>query len=107
MNDFVATRIENLKPKEERKKSSAASKKPKDKKYTKERKQEDSDSSDIKSSKDSSVEHKPVKRYCILHWKWSHSTGYYKDLLTMANNHKQTKKSNFKTYGKSKKELNA
>ena len=59
MNDFFETGVEKLEPKEEKKESSAAAKKPKDKKSTGKWKQEDSDSSVVKSSEDSSVEGLP------------------------------------------------
>ena len=85
MTDFSETRVENLEPKENKETSSAAAKKLKDKKSIKKRKQEDSDSSVIESSKDSSVEHRPVNKYCILH-------GKYTDLYTMVNKHIQKKR---------------
>ena len=53
--DFFETRVENLEPKERIEKSSAAAKKYKDKKSNKKWKQEDSDSSAIEFSKDSSM----------------------------------------------------
>ena len=61
MSDFFQTRVENLKPREKKKKSSVAAKKCKDKKFSKKRKREDSYSSAVESSKDYSVSHKPVK----------------------------------------------
>ena len=59
--DFFETRVENLEPKGEKKKSSTVTKKLKDKKSTKKRELEDSDSIVVKSSEDSSVDHKCVK----------------------------------------------
>ena len=61
MTDIFETRIENLEPKEDKKKFSAAIKKSKDKKVTKKRKQVDFNSSVVESSKESSMEHKSVK----------------------------------------------
>ena len=61
MTDFFENRVENLKTKENQKQSSTVAKKAKDKKSTKKRKQKNSDSSVVESSKESSVEHRPVK----------------------------------------------
>ena len=58
MTNFFGIIVENLDPKEEKKKSSAAAKNYMDEKSLKKRKQEDSYASAIKSSKDSSVEHR-------------------------------------------------
>ena len=71
MTNFFETRVENLEPKEE-KKSSAAAKKSKENSYLEKRKKDDSGSSDVESSKDSSVEH-------ILHGKFSRTTDYCKE----------------------------
>ena len=90
MTDVFETRVENLKPKEDRKKSSVASKK--SHKKIRKRKREDSDSSAVKSSEESKVERHPNKKYCILHDKYSHSTDRCKDLRAMINKHKQKKK---------------
>ena len=68
MTDFFETRLENLEPKE----SSVATRKSKDKKSTKKRKQADSNSSIVESIKEFSVEPKTVKKYCILNGKCSH-----------------------------------
>ena len=105
MIDFFETRVENLEPKEDRKMSSSASKKPR--KALKKRKREDSDSSVIESSDESTEARFPTRKYCILHGKCSHSTAYYKVLRAMVVKHKQRKKKNFNNYGKSNKELNA
>ena len=91
MTDFFETNVENLDPKEEKKKSSVAAKKSKHKKSTKKRKGVDFDSSVIESSKDSSVEHKPIKKYCSIHGKCSRSTDNSKDLSAMSNKDKQKK----------------
>ena len=105
MSDFFETRVENLEPREDRKKSSSASKKPR--KALKKRKREDSDSSVVESSKESTEARRPIRKYCILHGKCSHSTDNCKDLHAMINKHKQKKKKPFKNYGKSNNELNA
>ena len=88
--DFFEIRVENLEPKEEKKKSSADTKKSK-KKSAKKRKQEDSDSSIVESSEESTVDHRPNRKYYILHCKYSHSIDNYKDLYAMINKHKQKK----------------
>ena len=61
MTDFFETRVENLKPKEAKNKSSGASKKSEDMKSTKKCKRVDSDSSVLESSKQSVVEHRQVR----------------------------------------------
>ena len=55
MIDFFETRVENLEPKEEKRKSSVAAKKT-NKKSLKKRKQEDCDSDAVLSSGESSIE---------------------------------------------------
>ena len=60
----------------------------------------------VESSEESIEARHPIRKYCILHGKCSHSTDNYKDLRAMVNNHKQKKKKPFKNYGKSNKELN-
>ena len=106
MTDFVETRVEKLESKEDKKKSSAAVKK--SKKSTKKRKKLDSDSNVEESSKKSTDAHRPSKKYCILHGKYSHSMDNCKDLSAMITKHKQIKRrKNFRNYGKSNKELNA
>ena len=79
MTDFIETRVENLEPKEEKKKSSAATKKSKNKKSTKNRKRVESYYRVVESSEELSVKHKPVKKYCIIHGIFSHTTGKCKD----------------------------
>ena len=105
MTDFFETRVENLEPKEEKKKSSAAVKK--SKKTNKKRKRDVSDSSVVESSEESIQDHCPIKKYCILHDKCSHSTDNCKDLRAMVSKHKKRNKKSFNNYGKSNKELNA
>ena len=107
MTDYFETRVENLEPKEDKKKSSPAAKKSNDKTFTKTRKQEDYDSIVVESSEDFSVEHGPIKKYCILYGKCSHSPDKCNDLHTMASKQAQEKKMNLKSYGKNNKELNA
>ena len=68
---------------------------------------EDSDSSVLESSEESTDARRPIRIYCILHGKCSHSTDNCKDLRAMVNKHKQKKKKPFKYYEKSNKELNA
>ena len=81
MTDLFETIVENLDPKEEKKKScSLTSKKNKDNKNLKKRKREDSDSSVVESSEKSSLEHRPNKKNWILHGKYSHFTNNCKDL---------------------------
>ena len=60
VTDIFETRIENLEPKEDKKKSSAATKKSKDKKPSKKRKIADFNSIVEECSVDFSVEHKPM-----------------------------------------------
>ena len=105
MADLFETRVENLEPKEDRKKSSAVSKK--SKKSHKKRKKEDTNSGVVESSKESTETRRPIRQYWILHGKCSHSTDNYKDLRAMVNKHKQKKKKTFKNYVRSNKELNA
>ena len=57
----------------------------------------------IESSEESP---RPSKKHYILHGECSHSTDNYKDLHVMINKHRQKKKKDFKSYGKSNKELN-
>ena len=85
INDFFETIVENLEPKEDRKKSSAAAKKSNDKKCTKNRKRADSDPRVIESSEESS---QSVQKYYILHEKYSHSKVNCNDLHAMVNMHK-------------------
>ena len=68
MTDIFETSVENLEPKGEKKKSFAATEKSHTK-SAKKRKQEDSDSSVVESSTESSVKHWPNRKYCILHGK--------------------------------------
>ena len=87
------------------KKTSAAAKK--SKKSHKKIKREDSNSSVVESSKESTKARRPKKTHCILHRKCSHSTDNCKDLRAMVSKHNQKKKKkNFRNYGKSNKELN-
>ena len=72
MTDFFETRVENLEPKEEKKRSSAAAEKSKTSR--KKRKRDDSDSSVVESSEEDTQARRPIKKYCILHGKCSHST---------------------------------
>ena len=81
MTAFFDTSVENLERKEEKKIYSAAANKAK--KSTKERKREDSDSSVIEPSKESTEACHLSKNYCILHGKCSHSTDTCKDLCAM------------------------
>ena len=105
MTGFFETRVENLEQKEDKKKSSVASKK--NKKFHIKRKMEDSDPSVVESSEESTKVHRPTRKYCILRGKCSHLTDNCKDLRAMINKYKQKKKKPFKKYGKSNKELNA
>ena len=72
--DFFETRVESVEPKGKKEKYSAIAKRVKDEKSTKKRKQEDSNSRVVGSSKDSSVEYRKIKKYCTLHRKCSHTT---------------------------------
>ena len=74
---------------------------------TKKRRKEDFDSSVVESSEESTKACCPNKKYCILYGKCSHSTDNCKDLNAMVSSLKQKKNKNFRTYGKSNKELNA
>ena len=64
MTDIFVTRVENLEPREDRKKSSVASKKAK--KSNKKRKREDSNTSVVESSDESTEARRPTRKYCIL-----------------------------------------
>ena len=104
MTDFIKTRVENLEPNEDmilqllpRK----PSRKPR------KRKREDSDSSVVESSEESTEARRPSKKYCIFNGKCSHSTDSYMALRAMVNKHKQKKEENFRNYKNSNKELNA
>ena len=94
MTNFYETRVAKLEPKEDRRKSSATSKKT-NKAHTK-RKREDSDSSVVEPSEESTEARRPTRKYCILHRKCSHSTDNCKDLRAMVKKHKQRKKTPFK-----------
>ena len=87
MTDFFETRVENLEPKGKKKKASTAAKKT-HKKSAKKRKREDSDSSVVESSQESSVEHRPNRKHCILHGKCSHSADNCKELRAMVKKQK-------------------
>ena len=73
----------------------------------KKRKREDSDSSVVESSEESTKGRRQSKKYCILHGKCLHFTANFKDLFAMLNMHKSKKKKSFRNYRKSNKELNA
>ena len=92
MTVFFDTGVEILELKEDKKKSSVAAKKFKDKKSAKKSKQVDSDSSVMEYSQETSLKHKQVKKYCILHGKCSHTIDKCKELHAMLNKHKQKKK---------------
>ena len=94
-----------MESKEENNKSSAAVRK--SLKKIKKCKQKDSNSSVIESSEESTKFSRQSKKYCILYGKCSHSNDSCKHLRAMVIKHKQKKKKNFKTYGKSNKERNA
>ena len=106
MSDFFETRVENLELKEKKKKSSVAAKTT-NKKSLKKRKREDPDSSIIESSEESTIEHQPNMKYCILYNKCSHYMDNYKDLHVMINENNQKKKRNYKNYENINKEINA
>ena len=78
VSDFFETRVENLEPKEDKVKSSAAAKKTL--KKAKKLKWEESNSSVVESSEHFFVEHWPNRKYCILQGKCSHSMDYCNDL---------------------------
>ena len=100
--DIFETRVENMEPKEDKKKFSAAAMR--SKKSIKKKNREDSDSSVVESSKESTKAYFSNKKYCILHGKCSHCTDSFKDPRAMVNKHKQKKIRNDE---KRKKELNA
>ena len=83
MSDFFETRVENLKPKEEKNKSSSAAEK--SLKKAKKRKIEDPDFSVVESSEESTKACSTSKKHYILHGKCSHSMDSYKDLHAMVN----------------------
>ena len=67
---FFKTRVENLEPKENKKKYSSAIRK--NKKSHRKRKKEYSDFSVVESSEESTEARRLHKKYCILHGKCSH-----------------------------------
>ena len=87
MSDFFETRIENLEPREDRKKALVTSKK--SKKSHKQGKRENSDFSVVESSEESTEARLPTRKYCILHGKCSHSADNCKGLLAMVNKRKK------------------
>ena len=91
MSDFFESRVKNLDSKEEKKKSSPATKRS-HKKSAKICTLEDSDSSVVESSEKSSVEHRPNRKYCILYGKCSRLMDNCKDLRVVINKHKQKKR---------------
>ena len=100
MTDFFETRLEHLKSKEDKKKSSSVDNKGKENNSNKKRKQADTDSSVVDFSEESSMEYKPIKKYCILYGKCSYST----DLRDTVNKHKQKKRKSIMSYETSYKE---
>ena len=82
MTDFFETRVENLEPKEDKKKSTVFAKKT-NKKSLKKHKWKDSDFSVVESSEESSVERRLDNKHCILHGKCSHPTYKCMNLRTM------------------------
>ena len=95
--DFFETRVTNLEPKEVKKKFLAAAKQLNYKRSLKNCKQEESDSSVVESSEESTVGCRTSKKYCILNGKCSHSMGNCKVLRSMVIKHKHRKKINFKS----------
>ena len=95
MTDFFETRVKNLKPKEDEKKSSAVSKKKKDNKSIKKQKRVDSTASVVETSEES-VHHRFRKTYCILYRICSHTTNKCKNLKVLINKQKQKEKKKFK-----------
>ena len=91
MTDFFVTRIENLEPKEDKKKYSVAVRKKKDKKALHKRKWADSKSRVEESREDSSIEHRHSKKVCIQNRSYSHSTDTCKDLQVMINKYRHRK----------------
>ena len=91
MTDFFETGVENLEPKEEKKKSFAAAKKT-NKKNFKKLIREDSDSSVVESNEEFTIERRPNMKYCILRGKYIYSTDNCKNLCALINKHKQKKK---------------
>ena len=87
MTDFFETRVENLVSKKDKKKSLVASKK--SHKNIMKRDREDTNFSVVESSKESTEARRPIKTYCILHGKCSHSTDNCKDLCALVTKHKQ------------------
>ena len=90
MSDFFETRVENFEHREDRKKSVSVSQKLR--KALKKKKRDDSDSSVVESSDESTDVRRPTRKYCILHGKCSHSTENCKDLHAMVVKRKQKKR---------------
>ena len=68
MTDFFETRVENIKPREDKTILFSFQKKERQE-IPQKKKKNDSDSSVIESSEESSFECRPFKMYCILHGK--------------------------------------
>ena len=107
MINFLNRGQKILEPIKDKKKSSTTSSKlNNERKNHKKRQQENSDSSVVELSKESYVEHMPVRKCCILHKKCNHITDNYKDLKVITLKHKKRNKV-YKQYLHDKKDSNA
>ena len=102
MTDIFETRLKNLEPKENEKKSSTAAKKSKDQISTKKQKRYDSNSRIVESSKGFSVKNTAsyMENVVILQIN-------VRIQRLLVNKYKQKKKKSYKSYRRSNKELNA
>ena len=102
MIDFFESRVENFKPKEDKKNLQQLPRNPL--KNLKERKREDFDSSGVECSKESTEALRPSKKNFMLHGKCRYSEDNSKDLLARSTSTNK-KKTNLRSYRKSNNEL--
>ena len=104
MTDFFETRVENLEHKQEKKNLQQL---PRNQRKNLSRignEKFSTPSNVVESNEESSVKHKPVRKYCVLHEKRSQSSYKCEDRRTMVNKHKHKKReiSNPKNKSRSK-----
>ena len=86
---MTETRVKYLEPREEKMKSSTAHKKNKDKSSLKKKNLDDSNSSIVESSEESTLDRWTIMKYYILHKKCIHNTYKYIDLFSLISKNKQ------------------
>ena len=95
MSDLFETRVENLEPKEDKKNFQQLPRNPRIRSPPKKRKRVGFDVRVVKLSGESSLEHRPVRMYCILYWKCRLTTDNCKNLCAMVDKHKKEEKEMF------------